>query len=69
MLMFVWLSYEEDSAIFRQYAYLVNYIHQHPDVSFKELKDWCKKNPNKDVGLAFRHYKKQLKKEFKKGSW
>ena len=60
--MFVWLHYEEDAAIFRQYAYLVNYIHQHPDVSFKELKDWCKKNPNKDVWLAFRHYKKQLKK-------
>lgn len=68
MLMFVQLNYEADSAIFRQYAYLINYIHNHPDVSFKEVKNWCKKNPNKDVWLAFRHYKKQLKKEFKKGS-
>lgn len=69
MLLFVCLNYEEGSAIFRQYAYLVNYIHQHPDVSLKEIKDWCRKNSNKDVWLAFRHYKKQLKKEFKKGSW
>ena len=66
--MFIWLHYEEDSAIFRQYAYLVNYIHQHPDVSLKEIKDWCRKNPNRDVWLAFRRYKKQIKKEFKKGS-
>lgn len=52
---------KDDALVVREYEYLKQYIIEHPELSFKGFKKFCKENPCPDAMRAFRRYRSSFR--------